>query len=91
MDQAIRVLEVVAKHTPDVKITWEDHDFGGCSIDKHGEPLPESTLKACQAADAILMGTIPIVHSDSTLTKLKAPLVAQNGAWMPKSGQNKVF
>lgn len=41
---------------PDVELSWEEHDFGGCAIDKSGEPLPESTLKACQAADAILMG-----------------------------------
>ncbi|KAL9713205.1 3-isopropylmalate dehydrogenase [Leucoagaricus gongylophorus] len=32
--------------------------FGGCAIDAVGESLPPSTLKACQEADAILMGSI---------------------------------
>jgi 3-isopropylmalate dehydrogenase len=32
--------------------------FGGCAIDKTGEPLPAGTLAACRAADAILLGAI---------------------------------
>ena len=55
--QAVRVLEVVAAATTDVDLQLETYDFGGCAIDKTGEPLPASTLKACQEADAILMGT----------------------------------
>lgn len=56
--QAVRVLEVVAASATDVALKLETHDFGGCAIDKTGEPLPASTLKACQEADAILMGSI---------------------------------
>ena len=51
------MLEVVATTAADVDLKLETHDFGGCAIDKTGEPLPASTLKACQEADAILMGT----------------------------------
>jgi 3-isopropylmalate dehydrogenase len=54
--QALRVLELIASKSTDVRLNIETHDFGGCAIDKHGEPLPETTLKACQEADAILMG-----------------------------------
>jgi 3-isopropylmalate dehydrogenase len=54
--QATRVLEVVDAATPDISLNLESHPFGGCAIDSHGEPLPASTLKACQEADAILMG-----------------------------------
>jgi hypothetical protein len=54
--QAVRVLEVVSEAAGNVELTLEAHDFGGCAIDKTGEPLPPSTLKACQEADAILMG-----------------------------------
>ncbi|KAH7930688.1 3-isopropylmalate dehydrogenase [Leucogyrophana mollusca] len=56
--QATRVLELISATSTDVKLTLEPHDFGGCAIDKHGDPLPPSTLKACQEADAILMGSV---------------------------------
>src|SRR5579862_181840 len=32
--------------------------FGGAAIDECGTPLPEATLKACLAADAVLLGAI---------------------------------
>jgi 3-isopropylmalate dehydrogenase len=50
------VLELVSETSTSVKLNLESHDFGGCAIDKYGEPLPASTLTACQQADAILMG-----------------------------------
>lgn len=56
VEQALRVLEVISGVCTDVEIKLESHPFGGCAIDATGEPLPESTLKACQEADAILLG-----------------------------------
>ncbi|KAF9054952.1 3-isopropylmalate dehydrogenase, partial [Hymenopellis radicata] len=56
--QATRVLEVVSAASSEFKLNLETHDFGGCAIDSTGEPLPAATLKACQEADAILMGSI---------------------------------
>jgi len=32
--------------------------FGGAAIDSHADPLPEHTLLACLAADAVLLGAI---------------------------------
>ncbi|HTP44962.1 MAG TPA: isocitrate/isopropylmalate family dehydrogenase, partial [Candidatus Acidoferrum sp.] len=32
--------------------------FGGAAIDECGVPLPDSTLAACQEADAVLLGAI---------------------------------
>ena len=32
--------------------------FGGAAIDAHANPLPEATLSACRAADAVLLGAI---------------------------------
>ncbi|KII94966.1 hypothetical protein PLICRDRAFT_128351, partial [Plicaturopsis crispa FD-325 SS-3] len=58
VEQAVRVLEKVASSSQDVELKLEAHNFGGCAIDAHGEPLPASTLKACQEADAILMGAV---------------------------------
>lgn len=60
--QATRVLELVSETSSTTKLILEPHDFGGCAIDKHGKPLPPSTLKACQEADAILMGEIDILR-----------------------------
>jgi 3-isopropylmalate dehydrogenase len=31
---------------------------GGCAIDRHGQALPESTLKICRESDAILFGSV---------------------------------
>lgn len=54
--EAVRVLEVISAASKDVELKLESHEFGGCAIDSTGQPLPDSTLKACQEADAILMG-----------------------------------
>lgn len=32
--------------------------FGGAAIDAAGKPLPEETIKACEAADAMLLGAV---------------------------------
>ncbi|TCD69239.1 3-isopropylmalate dehydrogenase [Steccherinum ochraceum] len=56
--EATKVLELVAASSKDIDLKLETHDFGGCAIDNHAVPLPDSTLKACQEADAILMGSI---------------------------------
>jgi 3-isopropylmalate dehydrogenase len=32
--------------------------FGGVAIDSHADPLPETTLRACLGADAVLLGAI---------------------------------
>jgi 3-isopropylmalate dehydrogenase len=38
--------------------TLEELPFGGAAIDACGEPLPQATLSACLAADAVLLGAI---------------------------------
>ncbi|KAK2466059.1 hypothetical protein APHAL10511_001701 [Amanita phalloides] len=56
--EAVRILKTVSDLSPDFDLKLEFHPFGGNAIDKFGEALPASTLKACQEADAILMGSI---------------------------------
>jgi 3-isopropylmalate dehydrogenase len=65
--EAVRVLQAVIKHT-DLDIALEHKDFGGAAIDAAGDPLPEDTLKSCQEADAILLGTLH--HTQITLGHL---------------------
>lgn len=52
-----RVLDaVVSSHNLSLEV--EEHAFGGAAYDLHGSPLPEPTLDACRAADALLLGAI---------------------------------
>lgn len=54
---AVRVLEAVARrggHT----FHFSQHLIGGCAIDACGTALTEETLKACQQADAVLLGAV---------------------------------
>ncbi|WP_026771445.1 3-isopropylmalate dehydrogenase [Sediminibacillus terrae] len=51
------VLEAVAGEF-DHSFTFEIQDIGGCAIDLHGTPLPDSTVTACAQADAVLLGAV---------------------------------
>lgn len=50
--QAVKVLSVLDG------FNINEEDFGGCAIDKTGEPLPQSTLKAALSAEAVLLGAV---------------------------------
>ncbi len=55
--QAVKVLQAVAVqygHT----FHFDERRLGGASIDEFGVPLTEETLAACNAADAVLMGSV---------------------------------
>lgn len=54
---AREVLESVADRY-DHRFIYETHPIGGAGIDAAGDPLPEETLKACMASDAILLGAV---------------------------------
>ncbi|AMV31178.1 3-isopropylmalate dehydrogenase [Pirellula sp. SH-Sr6A] len=55
--QAVRVLDAVAKkfgHT----FLFDSKRIGGIAIDETGDPLPQDTIDACKASDAILLGAV---------------------------------
>ncbi|MGX7205167.1 3-isopropylmalate dehydrogenase [Enterococcus pingfangensis] len=57
MASGLQVLAAVEKScTHDFEL--EEFPFGGAGLDETGASLPEKTLKACQSADAILLGAI---------------------------------
>ncbi|WFD42252.1 3-isopropylmalate dehydrogenase [Malassezia psittaci] len=58
VEQATRVLKHVSEKSSKFKLELNSYDFGGAAIDSAGEPLPETTLKACKSADAILLGAV---------------------------------
>jgi 3-isopropylmalate dehydrogenase len=51
MDAAERVLSALP-------LELETHDFGGAAIKAHGTPLPDETLAAARASDAVLLGAV---------------------------------
>lgn len=57
VDQAIAVLNAVGKKQG-IQFDFREELMGGCAIDACGEPLPEATLKACKASDAVLLGAV---------------------------------
>jgi 3-isopropylmalate dehydrogenase len=63
--QAVKVLRVL-----DLQVELEEALVGGAAYEAHGHPLPESTLKLAQAADAVLFGAV----GDWKYDKLERPL-----------------
>ena len=57
MAEALKVLDV-AQEKFGFSLSYDAHDVGGAAIDNHGCPLPDSTMAACQQADAILFGSV---------------------------------
>ena len=51
--EAVKVLQVL-----DLKFEMETALVGGVAYDAHGHPLPETTLKLAQEADAVLFGAV---------------------------------
>jgi 3-isopropylmalate dehydrogenase len=55
--EGVRVLKRVAAKCGH-SFEFEEHLLGGCAIDATGKPLPDETLEACLAADAVLLGAV---------------------------------
>jgi len=57
MAEARKVLDVVAE-ADGLDFCYDEKLVGGAAIDDSGSPLPADTLAACEAADAILFGSV---------------------------------
>jgi 3-isopropylmalate dehydrogenase len=55
--EAAQVLQAVARRSG-LALELEEHPAGGAAIDRCGEPLPQATLDAARAADAVLLGAV---------------------------------
>ncbi len=51
------VLEAIARRFGH-DFAFTEHAIGGAAIDATGEPLPDATLQACLAADAVFLGAV---------------------------------
>jgi 3-isopropylmalate dehydrogenase len=58
---AVEVLGAVG-----AELEFEEHLFGGASIDAHGVALTDETLEACRRADAVLLAAVGGPKWDST-------------------------
>jgi 3-isopropylmalate dehydrogenase len=59
---AVQVLDAVCPG----EFEYEEHIFGGASIDAHGIALTEETLGACRRADAVLLAAVGGPRWDTT-------------------------
>ena len=57
MAEAIRVLDAVASKF-NVAFQYNEQLVGGAAIDATGKALPQETIAACEASDAILFGSV---------------------------------
>jgi 3-isopropylmalate dehydrogenase len=74
--EAVRVLQSIARRFAH-DFSLAEAPFGGIAIDRHGEPLPASTLQACLSSDAVLLGAIggPKWSSPNTPVRPEAGLL----------------
>jgi len=55
--EAVKVLQTIAD-IQGFRLEFEEHLIGGTAIRESGSPLPRSTLDACLASDAVLLGAV---------------------------------
>jgi len=86
MAQAIKVLDAVQEKF-DFTLTYQQFDVGGIAIDNHGSPLPADTLAGCEAADAILFGSV----GGPKWQDLPPDQQPERGALLPLRGHFELF
>jgi 3-isopropylmalate dehydrogenase len=57
IDEAVKCLGVVGRKFGH-EFAYDEQLIGGAAIDTVGEPLPQETINACLASDAVLMGAV---------------------------------
>lgn len=68
--EAVRMLQTLGQRCGH-GLHFEEHLIGGCAIDAYGTPLMEDTLKACQQADAVLLGAVGGPKWDDPAAKVR--------------------
>lgn len=68
--EARKVLEAAAARFG-LDFTFEERLIGGAAIDATGDPLPASTVAACRASDAVILGAVGGPKWDDPLAKTR--------------------
>ncbi|RAX51379.1 3-isopropylmalate dehydrogenase [Helicobacter sp. 16-1353] len=55
MQEAVKILDLFSS---DVRLEYNEYLIGGAGIDATNNPLPDETLRACKASNAVLLGAI---------------------------------
>ena len=63
-------------HALPVDVEVEEHSFGGGAILAEGTPLPDRTLAACQAADAVILGAVGLPELEGAPVRPEQGLIA---------------
>jgi len=71
---AVRVLESLP-----LDVVVDEHPFGGGAIRELGDPLPEETLSACRAADAVLLGAVGLPELEGAPVRPEQGLIRLRG------------
>ncbi|MCA9194533.1 MAG: 3-isopropylmalate dehydrogenase [Planctomycetales bacterium] len=76
VSQAKRVLQLVSDKFGH-KFRFDEHLIGGIAIDETGDPLPQATIDACRASQAVLLGAVggPKWDDPSAKTRPEAGLL----------------
>ena len=76
VSQARRVLECLSDKFGEA-FKFEECLIGGIAIDMTGDPLPQKTIDACKASDAVLLGAVggPKWDDPSAKTRPEAGLL----------------
>ncbi len=72
---AVACLRLASAHGG-LGLAFEEHDFGGAAIDRHGAPLPAETLAASRTAAAVLLGAVGGPCWDEARVRPEAGLLA---------------
>lgn len=78
IEESVKVLDVIAGQS-DFSFEYTTADAGGAAIDAHNDPMPQSTVDACKASDAVLLGAVGGPKWDEL-----------TGAMRPESGLLKI-
>jgi 3-isopropylmalate dehydrogenase len=59
-----------------LELEISEHSFGGHAILEEGTPLPDSTLAACRAADAVVLGAVGLPELEGAPVRPEQGLIA---------------
>src|SRR5215475_2598422 len=68
--EAVACLQTIAKKFGH-EFEFNEQLIGGVALDKTGVPLPDATMRACLASDAVLLGAVGAPQYDDNPPKLK--------------------
>ena len=72
----VTAVAIEVLRTLPLELEVEEHSFGGRAILEEGTPLPERTLAACQAADAVILGAVGLPQFEGAAVRPEQGLIA---------------